>query len=143
MGKVGRRFVEMLTEEWAGVCERRWNSERPIVFCAVILSHKSNIIRAHAIREAIEMRMDLWAAGRYRELVTEVVIKGKSGVAGNNGHKWEEDGTVSESVARKYNSMMLDGKVRGAVRFATGTDLEDHYDRMIFAPKKKFQLSTF
>jgi hypothetical protein len=66
------------------------------------------------------MKLDLWEAGRYDELVSEVVIWGKSGVAGGNYHSWKEDGKVSDSVARKYNSMMLDGKVRGAVRFSMG-----------------------
>ncbi|KAL7503120.1 hypothetical protein ACHAXN_000965, partial [Cyclotella atomus] len=119
-GKVGRRFIKLLTEEWAGVRARKWNSERPIVFCAAILTRKQDVYRAKGIREVIDTKLDLWEAGRYDELVEEVVIRGKSGVAGRNCHSWTEDGEVSDSVARKYNSMMLDGKVRGAVRFATG-----------------------
>ena len=47
----------------------------------------------------------------------------KCGDVGRGSHEWKEDGKISESVAKKYNSMMLDGKVRGAVRFATGCGL--------------------
>jgi hypothetical protein len=78
------------------------------------------VIRAKGIREVINMKLDLWDAGRYDELVEEVMIRGKSGVAARNCHSWKEDGEVSDSVARRYNKLMLDGKVRGAVRFATG-----------------------
>jgi hypothetical protein len=46
MGKVGKRFVQLLAEEWKGVRERRWNAEMPIVCCAAILNRKRNIIRA-------------------------------------------------------------------------------------------------
>jgi hypothetical protein len=51
------------------------------------------------------------------------LIAGKSGVAARNSDSWKEDGEVSESVAKRYNSMVLDGKIRGAVRFATGRGL--------------------
>ena len=38
-----------------------------------------NVIRSSGIRDVIdiEARLDLWDAGRYEELVREVVIKGK------------------------------------------------------------------
>jgi hypothetical protein len=74
-----------------------------------------NLIRAATIRETIEKRLNLWDAGSYDGLVQEVLIAGKCGVAGRNSHSWKEDGEVSESVAKKYNSMVLDGKLRGAV----------------------------
>jgi hypothetical protein len=53
-GKVGKRFITLLANEWAGVRERRWNSELPIVFCAVILNRKLNTILASSIRKVIE-----------------------------------------------------------------------------------------
>ncbi|KAL3768952.1 hypothetical protein ACHAWO_004062 [Cyclotella atomus] len=122
-GKVGKRFVTLLANEWAGVRERRWNSERPIVFCAVILNRKTNTISASSIRKVVESRLDMWEAGCYNELVEEVVIRGKSGIAGSGEHSWNDDGEVSDSVAKRYNSMVLDGKIRSAVRFATGRGL--------------------
>ena len=36
-GKVGKRFVGILSVELDGVCARRWNAERVIVFQSVIL----------------------------------------------------------------------------------------------------------
>jgi hypothetical protein len=115
MGRVGKRFVQLLAEEWKGVRERQWNAERPIVCCAAILSRKRNKIRATTIRDTIDARIDLWEAGCFDELVEEVLITGRSGVAGRNSDSWK--------VAKRYNSMVLDGKIRGAVRFATGCGL--------------------
>jgi hypothetical protein len=103
----------MLTEEWAGVRTRQWNPEKPIVFCAAILTRKQNVIR-------------LWKAGRYDQLVEEVLIQGKSGVAGPNCHSWKEDGQVSDSVARKYNSMMLDGKFVEQSDLRRDAGVEEH-----------------
>jgi hypothetical protein len=119
-GKVGKRLITQLANEWAGVRERKWNSKRPIVFCAVVLNRKTDIISASSIRNMIESRLDMWDAGCYNELVEEVCIRGKSGIAGGKDHSWKEDGEVSESVAKRYNSMVLDGKIRSAVQFATG-----------------------
>ncbi|KAL7502373.1 hypothetical protein ACHAXN_001332 [Cyclotella atomus] len=119
-GKVGKRLITQLANEWAGVREQKWNSKRPIVFCAVVLNRKTDIISASSIRNMIESRLDMWDAGCYNELVEEVCIRGKSGIAGGKDHSWKEDGEVSESVAKRYNSMVLDGKIRSAVRFATG-----------------------
>jgi hypothetical protein len=62
----------------------------------------------------------MWEAGCYNELVEEVVVRGRSGIAGGKDHSWKEDGEVSESVAKRYNSLVLHGKMRQAVRFATG-----------------------
>eukprot|EP00957_Ditylum_brightwellii_P022079 1665577-Ditylum_brightwellii.AAC.1 len=36
-GPVGMRFVSLYAAEWRGVRGRAWNSERPLVFAAVVL----------------------------------------------------------------------------------------------------------
>jgi hypothetical protein len=36
-GQVGKRFLHMLSDEWEGVTDRKWNSERPLIFVLVIL----------------------------------------------------------------------------------------------------------
>ena len=38
-GKVGKRFVVILSVELDGFCARKWNAERVIVFKYVILQH--------------------------------------------------------------------------------------------------------
>jgi hypothetical protein len=54
-GKIGRRFLSIFTSELRGVRDRRWNSERPLVFVATILQttpgvRRSKDIRSHASR---------------------------------------------------------------------------------------------
>jgi hypothetical protein len=89
-----------------------------MIFAPAILHRKHGVAKASQITKLIGHRLDLWEAGRYAELVNEVVITGGSGVAGRNPAEWGEK-EVSDSVAKTYNNMVLDGKIRGAVRFAT------------------------
>lgn len=62
-------------------------------------------------------------AGRFKqELCNEVINKGKVEAAGLSPAEWDEDG-VSDNVAMRYNSLVLLGKLRAAVRMATGRGL--------------------
>eukprot|EP00956_Cyclotella_meneghiniana_P025811 scaffold54612_cov72-Cyclotella_meneghiniana.AAC.3 len=116
--KTGKDVVIMFANEMQGVRLRKWNSERAMMFLPVILNRKSGVVKASAITKIIANRLELWKAGRYVELVNEVVSEARSGIAGRRPEK-EVDGEVSESVACTFNPMILDGKLRAAVRFAT------------------------
>ena len=116
--KAGKEVVIMFANEMQGVRLRKWNSERAMIFLPMILNRKSGVVKASAITKIITHRLELWKAGRYVELVNEVVAEARSGVAGRRPDK-VVDGEVSENVACTFNSMMLDGKIRAAVRFAT------------------------
>ena len=63
--------------------------------------------------------MDLWEAGRFDALEAEVTPHAKVGVARLGLNEWGVD-SVSEGVSSKFHRMVLDGKLCGAVRFATG-----------------------
>ena len=52
-GKVGRRFVEILSVEFDGVRARKWNSERVIVFQLVILQRAQGINNSKHISTCI------------------------------------------------------------------------------------------
>jgi hypothetical protein len=39
----GKDFIDQLCEEFTGVTERKWNSERPLVFCLAMLQKKPGI----------------------------------------------------------------------------------------------------
>jgi hypothetical protein len=62
-GRIGRTFVEMWTKEWRGVRERRWNSEKAILFATCMLRRKSTVRSASGIKATIEARLKLWDAG--------------------------------------------------------------------------------
>ncbi len=59
----------------------------------------------------MERRLTLWIGGNYNALVQDIVGNAMTGVGGGRG-------TINEDlVARKFNSMVLDGKLHAAVRF--------------------------
>lgn len=116
-GKVGRAFVEQLTKEWRGVRERHWNSEKPLIFAAVVLRRKTTVRSASGIKATIEARLKLWEAGRYAELVGDCVAEGQRGRVSKS--KYGDTEEELDSIGRRFNTMFLSGKVRGAVRFAT------------------------
>ena len=58
-GKVGKRFLTALVAEFAGVRERRWNSERPMLLVMLVLAQQQEVSRASDIRKRILQRMDL------------------------------------------------------------------------------------
>ena len=70
-GKVGRRFVNALAEELRGIRDRRWNSERFIVFQMVTLQRACHVTASRDIRRRIERRLDAWGAGRFAMLVED------------------------------------------------------------------------
>ena len=115
---LGKRFVNQLANEFRGVRLRQWNSERVIVFAAVILNRRSGVVNAKEIKTLIEQCLDLWDAGRFAELCNDVVKGAQSVARSCTEEEWKRDG-VSENVAAKFNSMVLSGKIRSAVRFAT------------------------
>ncbi len=60
--------------------------------------------------------MTLWIGGQYNALVQDIIGEAMRGVGSGR------DTANKELIARKYNHMVLDGKLRAAVRFATARD---------------------
>ena len=50
-GKVGKRFVEILSVELDGVHTRKWNAERVIVFQSVMLQRAQGVNNSEQIRK--------------------------------------------------------------------------------------------
>ena len=68
-GKVGKRFVEILSVEIDGVRDRKWKAERVIVFHSVTLQHAQGVNNSPQIRKRILFRLDLCNRGTFEELV--------------------------------------------------------------------------
>ena len=117
-GRWAHRFLSMLTDLWVGVIQRRWNSERPLVFQAVILRRVRGITRFHEVKPIIWGRLDAWDAGRFVALVKELEEANlDSGGGGRRVEVRRQDDATS--LARRYDAMVLGGKVRAAVRMVT------------------------
>jgi hypothetical protein len=114
-GKEGRRFIDALASEFRGVRARRWNSERPLVFVAVILQTTPGVKKARDIRKRIKNRIDLWYKGAFTALVddTETELQNRHG-----SHPAADE----ETKARAYNAKVLSGRIRSAVRTLTSRD---------------------
>ena len=112
-GKFGRRFVGTLGEELKEVRDRRWNSERFIIFQTVMLQHALHVTASQSIRLRIEKRLDTWGEGKHEMLLKETI------------RTCEEYLTVarkeetSEHRAQTYHSLVLRRKLRTAVRWIT------------------------
>ena len=110
-GKVGRRFVGTLGAEMQGVRDRRWNSERFIVFQTVILQRARHVTASHAIRRQTVKRLDAWGAGKHAMLVGDTLRSCEEYLT---AARREE---TAEHRAQTYHSLVLRGKLRSAVRW--------------------------
>jgi len=115
-GPVGKRFVKILTQELRGVRTRQWNSEKPLLFAAVILQKAEGVTGSGDIRRRLTQRMDLWDQGSYIALVdsTEKEVLGRVGPARRTKDEAAE--------ARAFDSMVKSGRLRKAVRSITSRD---------------------
>ena len=76
--KVGRRFTAVLAVEWQGVLNRKWNSEKPLVFYHVVFTKTLGACKAKEIRARIDQQLDLWDKGIHAGLVGDVFIEGRA-----------------------------------------------------------------
>jgi len=103
VGKVMERFILRLVEEFKGIRERLWNSERVLVFLAVILRQEPDVHKYCDIRKFIAKRLDEWEAGRYTTLVSKVEERGRMSTI-------KRERSNDDQVVRKYNAMVMAGE---------------------------------
>jgi len=111
-GVVGRRFITTLTTEFRMVRERQSNSERPLVFVAVVLPRAPGVRAAKDIRLRLAQRLDLWDQGQYQALVDDTEAESLA----RRGPRHPPD---DDTAARRYNARVLSGRLRQAVRSLT------------------------
>ena len=110
-GRVGKRFVRLLTEEFASVLTRDCNSEKPLVFVMVILQKDPMVRKARDIRRRLEQRLDHWEEGDFDLLVSDTLdsLDRNASV----GRKRPQN-VVDE--ARAFHSKLISGRLQQAVR---------------------------
>ncbi len=112
-GGLGHRVVLTLAKEFGGIRERKWNSKRALIFGACVLCKSPGVIRLCDIKRRVERRLQLWTDGHYNALMQDIIGEAMRGAGSSQG-------TADEDIiARKYNSMVLNGKLHAAVCFAT------------------------
>ena len=81
-----------------------------------ILPKGSNIRKAKDVRRRISRRLELWNKGLIAELVQDTVATARRSLGGTLPS--DDD----ENLIRKYHSMVIEGKLRQAVRQLTSRD---------------------
>jgi hypothetical protein len=114
-GRIGRRFLATLTREFRGVRQRHWNSERPLVYAAVILQASPGVRRARNIRRRLERRMDCWDQGHFTALIDDSKAEMKANARPRNRQ------ADPEVTARAFDARVLTGR-RSAVRHLTSRE---------------------
>jgi hypothetical protein len=116
-GPVGRRFVRMLTEELKGIKSRKWNSEKFLVFQMVILQRSKEVSGAGNIKRRLTRRMDAWEKGKFDMLVQDTERTALAQLAKARGD------STPEQRAKTYARLVLQGKLRAAVRWITEREM--------------------
>ena len=111
-GAIGTRFVHMLSAELEAYTTGRQSSEADFVFISLILQQDKMVWWGCDIRRLLARRMDMWDAGRLQELLHEAERYDKQLTSRHVTMN-------TEHVERIFNRLMLQGKVRSAVRFLT------------------------
>ena len=112
-GSVGRRFVSTLAEIMKGIKARKSNSEKLIVFILVVLQRDRDIKTTRDIRKRLTNRMDAWKDNKYEALVQDTISSCESFLSSRRKeHSPEQRNKI-------FQSLMLRGEIRSAVRFIT------------------------
>ena len=77
-GTVGHRFIAVLAADWRGLIDRKWNSNRPLVFAHVFLTSILSACKSREIRARIDRRLDLWERGINAGLLGDALVEGRA-----------------------------------------------------------------
>ena len=70
-GPVGKAFLNLFVAELTRVRQRKNNSERAMLFPAVILRKDSTVTKSKDIKRRIQRRLDRWSEGFIAELTSQ------------------------------------------------------------------------
>jgi hypothetical protein len=107
----GKDFIHQLCEEFDGVTERKWNSEKPLVFCLAMLQKKPGITQSSDIQKCLRHRLAEWKANKQKALVETTERLMLDAMSNSQGR------TTQEERRKKYNQLMLLENPRAAVRY--------------------------
>ena len=108
-GKVGKRFVGIVSVELDGVRARKWNTERVIVFQSVILQYSQGVNNYAQTRKRILFQLDMWNRGLFDELL-------KDRYNSAMGYLVKDRGTQTmEERHRTFSNLVQKGKLCEAV----------------------------
>ena len=117
-GQWAQCFLTMLTNLWVRVIQRHWKLERQLVFQVVILRRVHGTTRFQNVKPIVWDWFDAWDAGRYVALVRGVKEASLDSIGDRRRVEAQRQDNAT-SLARRYDTMVLGGKVRAAVWVVT------------------------
>ena len=111
-GNAGKRFLNILSEMIERCTAGRKTSEREFIFTALVLQLDKTVRKAKDIRPLLSRRMDMWEAASLSVLLQEAQRYDKHLMLGTNPMS-------PEQLERMFNRLMMEGRVRSAVRDVT------------------------
>ena len=110
---VGKAVLSQLAIEFDGVTNRKWNSERPLVFTAAVLQTARTVRSAADIKARIRQRLTMWQAGDFDDLIEDVVRTLRT-------RRSTPRQSSDLSALRGFQARALSGRLRSATRRYTG-----------------------
>ena len=105
LGTVGKRFLEKIVELLEGTHDRRWNSERFIVFQMVVLQRSRDVKQAKYIRKRMTQQMDAGEEEKFNMLLQDTERSLKSYLTTKQGN------VSAEQRAKIFHGKTLCGDV--------------------------------
>ena len=104
---MGKRLLDAMTDLMNGIIDRKWNTERFIIFQIAILQRSPDVKRATDIRRCITRRLDAWDEGKFSMLVEDTEHTLKRSLRKKQGM------STSEKQAKTFHRKILRGDIRG------------------------------
>ena len=117
-GKYANTFLELQTQLWRDVRARKCNSEKALLFAPLILRKVKGLKTFSETKPIIWARLEAWKAERYVALVKSV----EEACEIDGWHGSTNRGYSAECAGRKYNAMVMGGRMRAAVRMVCNQD---------------------
>ena len=110
-GNLGRKYVDLLTHELKLLSTTADStSERVLVMSRVLLQRDPMIKASKDIRTLIGRRIEDWKENKFDKLLAEAVRFGKK-------KQINQDKVDDKNVSKVFDSIMVKGKVRSAMRW--------------------------
>ncbi|KAL7463315.1 hypothetical protein ACHAXS_003701 [Conticribra weissflogii] len=122
--KLGRDIVKTIAAEFEGVRNRKWNSEKALLFPIIILRKSHQKLNSQEIKHRLRFRLDQWNKGHFIELATDTITE---------AYQYHESKSPDLDMDEKlqiFNQLVYHGKLREALRFLTNK----HDDNVILQP---------
>ncbi len=118
-GNVGRKFIDSLSKEVELVADQKGCSERMIVFQVIILQKEILVKKTADIRRVIQRRLQLWDEGQFDVLMQEAMRCSETFL---KRYRKENRQGAHDHTVKVFHRLMLQGKLRSAVRWITERD---------------------